>query len=179
MLSRVQSKITTAEERKRRKENFRKRSKSLRVSGNASVDLLGEPSNPHDIIVEPRESDNINAGPVGESNNIVLDVPESDIATFQLLGESDNLPGKAMAMDVDVDLVSAYDMMDLNIQVGIEVKGQESMELRSAGGPDTWQVVNSPRMIEPHDRQVCGPNLSTTVLDPTELLEGWDWVFQK
>lgn len=175
---------------------------SVNALGKPSNAILDSDRQTHDTIVELGESDNMNVDAVRESKNTTLDVPvESDNATFQVFGESDNVrdtPGEAMAMGVhitEVDLASEYEMMDLDIpgeksSVGMDVRGRESIDAASAlctmsqhspqssGGLGGWQIVNWLKTRQ-HGQQDQGPKLAPIGIDPKELLEGWDWVFQR
>ena len=177
---------------------------ALGESGNASVDALGKPFNatlpsdrePYGTTVEPGEPDNMNIDVVEESNNTTLDVPlESDNATFQVLEESDNgidVPREAMVMGVHITEVdpASDDMMDLDI-LEAGSRGRESIDAASAlysmsqhspqssGGLDTWQMVNWPKKTHQQGQQEQVPKLVPTGIDPKELLEGWDWAFQR
>jgi hypothetical protein len=169
---------------------------------NAELDLDREPDG---TVVEHGESDSMTIDAVGELNNAILDAPmESDNATVHVLGDSDNaidVLQESIAMDMldttEVDpTTSEYDMMDLDIPeakstVEMEVREGESIEaanalytmsqyqnLRTSRGLDSWQAVNQPRMTRQDDRQGWGSKLSTGI-DPKELLERWNWVFQR
>jgi hypothetical protein len=169
---------------------------------NVTLDLDREPDG---TVVELGESDNMTVDAVGESNNEILDAPvESDNATVCVLGDSDNaidVLQESMAMDVldktEVDrTTSEYDVMDLDIpeaksRVEIEARQGESIEAANAlytmiqyptpqtsRGLGSWQVVNWQRMTHQDDQQGWSSKLSTGI-DLKELLEGWDWVFQR
>jgi hypothetical protein len=160
---------------------------------------------PDGTVVELGESDNMTVDAVGESNNEILDAPvESDNATVCVLGDSDNaidVLQESMAMDVldktEVDrTTSEYDVMDLDIpeaksRVEIEARQGESIEAANAlytmiqyptpqtsRGLGSWQVVNWQRMTHQDDQQGWSSKLSTGI-DLKELLEGWNWVFQR
>jgi hypothetical protein len=176
---------------------------SVDALGKPSNATLPSDREPYGTTVEPEESDNMNVDAVGESNNTTLDVPlESDNATFQVLGESDNrtdVPGEGMAMGAhitEVDPASDDDMMDLDIleaksRVGMDVRGRESIDAasvlctmsqhspQSSGGLGTWQMVNWPKKTCQQGQQEQGPKLVPIGIDPKELLQGWDWVFQR
>jgi hypothetical protein len=156
-------------------------------------------------VVELEESDNMTVDAVRESNNTILDTPvESDNATDHVIGDSENaidVLQESMAMDVldttEVDrTTSECDMMDLDIleaksRVEIEARQGKSIDAanalytmsqyhspRTSGGLGSWQVVNWPRMTRQDDQQGWSSKLSTGI-DLKELLEGWDWVFQR
>jgi hypothetical protein len=167
---------------------------------NVTLDSDREPDG---MIVELVESGN-NVDTVGEPNNTILDIPvESNNATVHLLGDSDNatdVPGEAVAMDVLNTIeaeptTSEYDM-DLNLagaksRIEMEVGEGESIETanvlyttsqyqspRPSGGLGSWQVVYWTGVVSQDDRQGWEPK-SSTGIDPKELLQKWNWVFQR
>jgi hypothetical protein len=142
---------------------------------------------PNDTIFEAGESDNMTVDAIEESNNTTTDIAaDSHNTTAHKLGDSDNVPdvpGDAIATEVlgttePDSTTSEYDMMDLDIpgrkdRLQPDFKGGESIEAAntlytmsqyhnppSSGGLGSWQVVSWPKM------------------DPKELLQGWNWVFQ-
>jgi len=181
----------------------------LEQSDHARVDSLGNPYNGtldtdgelDETMAELGKSDSMTVDAVGESNNKTLDVlVEADKAT-DVLGES-------VAIDVrdaaEVDPTTFdYDMMDLDTAEGknsVEVDGVEMFgggdSIEAAATLSTlsqhnippsfdnlggWQVVNRPRTPLPDGRERWGAAKSklSTRIDRKELLDGWDWVFQK
>lgn len=140
-------------------------------SGNPRVDSPGkdvalDSGMLDDTIFEFGESDNMTVDTIEESNNTTTDMAVD--TTARKPGDSDNVP----------DVPGEYDMMDVDIpgaknRAQPDVRGGESIEAAntlytmsqyhnppSTGGLGSWQVVNRPKM------------------DPKELLESWNWVFQ-
>jgi len=142
---------------------------------------------PDDTMFEFGAPGNMTVDAIEESSNTTTDMAaDSDNTTARKLGDADNVPdvpGESMAMDMpctaEPDLTtSEFDMLDLDIpgaksraQPG--VRESDSMEAANAlytmsqyhdtlssGGLGSWQVVNWPKM------------------DPKELLQSWNWVFQ-
>ena len=173
--------------------------------GKPSSTTLDSDREPDGTVVERGESDNMTIDAVGESNNTILGAPvESDNAIAHVLRDSDNaidILGESMAIDVlDKTEVgpttTEYDIMELDIpeaksRVEIKAREGESIEAvnalhtmsqyhspRTSGGLGSWQLINWPRMTRQDGGQGWGSKLSTGI-DPKELLEGWNWVFQR
>jgi hypothetical protein len=178
---------------------------SVDTHGKMSSVTLGSDGEPDGMVVELGESDSMTIDTVGESNNTILGAPvESENAIFHVLGDSDNaidVLGESMTMDgLDTTEVgpttSEYDRMDLDKPEGkskVEIKAREGGSIEAANelctmsqchsprasrGLGSWQLINWPRMTRQDGRQGWGSKLSTGI-DPKELLEGWDWVFQR
>lgn len=135
---------------------------------------------PDDTIFEFGAPSNMTIDAIEQSNNTTTDM------TSRKLGDSDNVldvPGESMAMDMlgtaEPDLTtSEFDMMDLDIpgaksraqqdvREGDPIEAANTLYTMSqyynpppSGGLSSWQVVNWPKM------------------DPKELLQSWNWVFQ-
>ncbi len=178
---------------------------SIDLPGKPNNPTLDSDLEPDGTAVELGELDSMAINAIGESNNTILDTPvESDNTLVHLLGDSDNaidVIQESMAMDV-LDTTggdptsSECDIMDLDIpgaksRVEMEVREGESIEAAGAlytmsqnhspqtsGGLGGWQVVNWPRLTRQDDQRGWGSKLSTGI-DPKELLQGWDWVFQR
>ena len=173
--------------------------------GKPSSAILDSDREPDSTVVELGESDNMTIDAVGESNSTILGAPvEPDNARAHVLRDSDNaidVLGESMAIDVlgkteVAPTTSEYDIMELDIpeaksRVEIKAREGESIEAanalytmsqyhnpRTSGGLGSWQLINWPRMTRQDGRQGWGSKLSTGI-DPKELLEGWDWVFQR
>jgi hypothetical protein len=173
--------------------------------GNPYNVTLDSDKEPDRTIVKFGELNNMIVDAVEESNDTTMNAPvELDNAIFHMLGDSDNatdMPGEAMSTDTlnmtEVDpTTSQYDMIDLDIpgtnsRVEMVVREGESIEAantlytmsqyhspRSFGGLGSWQVIDWLRMTHQDDRQGWGSRPSTGI-NPKELLERWDWVFQR
>jgi hypothetical protein len=174
-----------------------------RKSDNLSVDSVEEPSNAtldsgerDDTVIKLRP-DSLAVDAVKESNTTTLDVTlELDNETVQLLRGTDSAREVIAADDaVETDLMaSEYDMMDIDVprpksRAEMGARGIESTEAvnalytmnpspRSSGDLGSWQAVNRWTAMRQDGRQGQGSK-SSTGIDPKELLDGWDWVFQR
>jgi len=165
---------------------------AARESGNPRVDsprkdAALDSSMPDDTIFEFGAPGNTTVDASEESNNTTTDMAaDSHNTTARKLGDTGNVPdapGESMAVDIpgtaEPDLTtSEYDMMDLDIpgaksRAQPDVREGDSIEAAntlytmsqyhnppSSGGLGSWQVVNWPKV------------------DPKELLQSWNWVFQ-
>jgi hypothetical protein len=158
-----------------------------------------------DARVEVGHSDHFTADPIGELKNTPLDaLAESDDTIVNVLWNSDitrDVPKEAMAMAV-LDTTefnhtaSEQDMIDLNVP-GAKSRGEakgsggQSADAarvlctmsqyggaQSSEGLGDWQLVGWRRMADRGSGQGRGSK-SSAGIDPRELLEGWDWVFQR
>lgn len=181
----------------------------LEPSDDAGVDSLREPYNvmlnadgePDDTIDELGESDNMIVNAVGESNNKALDALVDSGTAMDVLGESVAIDGLD-ATEVDPTTFD-YDMIDLDTAEGKNSTEVDRVEMFGVGDSveaaatlytmsqmntspsfvnlGGWQVVNLPRTAFRDGREGWGAASSklSTGIDRKDLLQGWDWVFQR
>jgi len=176
----------------------------LSKSNNTSVDTGGKPYNAildsdrelDGIVVDFGRSDNNTIDTVGQLNTTTREAPiDLDNATDQVIGDFDNaeeVPQESTVVDMldtigVAPITSEYDMMDLDIpepRSSVETEATDGASIEAASTLYTvsqyngWEMVNEPRMTRQDGRQGFGSKMSTGI-DPKELLERWDWVFQR
>jgi hypothetical protein len=144
-----------------------------------------------DIRVEIGESNDVTVDAIGQSDNAKLDA--SDHRLVEALRGLDSAV-TAVPMDAlgEVDAAFESDGMHLDVSEakcggGIEVRGYEAPNAASSlqtvshyipqtsEGLRSWLVVEKPTCQDGQQ----GWDSKWTKIDPKELLEQWDWVFQR
>jgi hypothetical protein len=167
--------------------------------GHSTADSIGELN---DTLDAPAESDDMTVHVPCNSNDVLdttgLNPTVSAIDTRDVLDREGLNPTAPEFETTDVpDIIelnptaSEHDMMDLDIP-GAKIRVDDSKSADAARALCTmnqfngaqssevfggWQVVNWRSKADQNSQQGWGLTLSAGI-DPRELLEGWEWVFQ-
>ena len=139
---------------------------AVRESNNTTLDALVEADKPTDVLGEPVAID-------------VLDAAEVDQTAFDY--DMMDLDTAVRKGSVEVDGIEMFGVGDsIEAAITLSTLGQYNIP-PSFSNLSNWQVVNWPRTALSDGRGGWGAARSklSTGIDLKELLEGWDWVFQK